>query len=405
MPREGVWIRERGQAQAHSAARRGRASMLQYWTRPQYYTMAHPPALLTWHRTSFLIFAFTLQLLLLHHHMLYTFTHPRQDSYMLLLLEVLGCARRYLVAGYAKLQPLATRAGITASTLFLGFVVALYSMAGISMLWHAFFSGRPLVDMVLLLPPLIAVAHDPGLDSSSWQGAHFAEHVRALILDSAEVAFYVGALPSIFARNDFILHEHHESYRVALLTFCNCLVLELLELLCSITPERIEGWRDASPAGGVELPAPLAAHADGSAAAAMAIVAGGSASAGRAAGASSLGKRGSGGGGGSGGAAGLAARGARRGGAVADDCPHDEGKPELGRSELLRFYLENTDRVHMAIVYGQSAVVCVLLAHFLHTHHWRSHAVTLVSNYGLLCLCVLFRKRSRERASATAAAS
>jgi hypothetical protein len=41
----------------------------------------------------------------------------------------------------------------------------------------------------------------------------------------------------------------------------------------------------------------------------------------------------------------------------------------------------------------------------LHTHHWRTHAVTLVSNYGLLCLCVLFRKHSRERASATAAAS
>jgi hypothetical protein len=388
--------------------------MLQYMTRPQYYAMAHPPALLTWHRTSFLIFAFTLQLLLLHHHMLYTFTHPRQDSYMLLLLEVLGCARRYLVAGYAKFQPLAKRAG---TTLFLGLVAALYSIAGISMLWHAFFSGRPLVDMVLLLPPLIAVAHDPGLDSNSWQGAHFAEHVRALVLDCAEAAFYVGALPSIFARNDFILHEHHESCRIALLTFCNCLVLELLELLCSITPERLqlEGWLDASSAGGAELPTPSAAHADGSAAAAMAITSGGSASAVpsscRAAGASSSGKRASGGGSGSGGAAGMAAgmaaRGAKRGGAVvvADDCPHDQGKPELGKSELLRFYLENTDRVHMAIVYGQSALVCVLLAHFLHTHHWRTHAVTLVSNYGLLCLCVLFRKHSRERASATAAAS
>lgn len=384
--------------------------MLQYMTRPQYYAMANPPALLTWHRTSFLIFAFTLQLLWLHHHMLYTFTHPRQDSYMLLLLEVLGCARRYLVAGYAKFQPLAKRAG---TTLFLGLVAALYTIAGIGLFWHAFFSGRPLVDMVLLLPPLIAVAHDPGLDSNSWHGAHFAEHLRALVLDCAEAAFYVGALPSIFARNDFILHERHESCRIALLTFCNCLVLELLELLCSITPERLqlEGWLDTSSAGGAELPTALTAHADGSAAAAMAIAPGGSASACRAAGASSSGKRASGSGSGSGGAAGMAAgmaaRGTKRGGAVvvADDCSHDQGKPELGKSELLRFYLENTDRVHMAIVYGQSALVCVLLAHFLHTHHWRTHAVTLVSNYGLLCLCVLFRKHSRERASATAAAS
>ena len=62
--------------------------------------------------------------------------------------------------------------------------------------------------------------------------------------------------------------------------------------------------------------------------------------------------------------------------------------------ELLLLYLEHADWVHMAIVYGQSLVVCALLVGFLYTHHWRSHAITLVSNYGLLYLCVLFRKHA-----------
>ena len=89
-----------------------------------------------------------LMALFLNHHHLYTFSHPRRDSYMLLLLEAVVCARRFAVAGVVRAQAAAAASGLPPSLPVFGGAVMVASFVAAWM----FTSGRPLFDALLLVP-------------------------------------------------------------------------------------------------------------------------------------------------------------------------------------------------------------------------------------------------------------
>lgn len=304
-----------------------------------------------WVLSSLLLFAFQLHLLLLHHHHLHTFTHPRRDSYVLLLLEIMLCARRFIVAGLVRAQVLAARSSLPQLLPAVGAHAAVCSYV---IVWMTK-SGRPFMDALLLLPPIIAVAHDPALDQASYRSASFAEQVRALLLSSMEAAFYVGALPSIFARNEPILHEPTESYRIACLTFLNCLVLELLEIVRRLDVTR--PLRDVVSADELQSITALGRAAQDAPARGRSMAA----------------KR------------------------AAASPPAEEAPALMDDAQLLIWYIQNADHVHMAIIGVQSSLVILLLMGFLYTQHWRSHAVSLLANYALLYLCVTHRASRMQK--------
>jgi len=333
------------------------------WTAPS-------PVLLGWFGSTTLHFMCQLLLLLLHHHFLHTYAHPRVDSFVLLLLEVVLCARRFIMAGILRAQQTTTRVGLPPA---LPAVAVLTALLVYVYIWIRA-SERPMTDALLLVPPVIAIAHDPALDAVGWKSASFDDQVRALLLGCIETAFYVGALPSLFARNEAILHERAESYRIAALTFANCAVLELLELFGSVDRERVLCMlKDGSLTTARESSgAALAASPTG----------GGNGKAG-----STVAKRGS-----AGKARNVAAE-------VALEAEPSQPEPVVDDHQLLAIYIERPDEMHMGIVYWQSFVVFVQLFSFMYTHHWRAHAVSLVANYGLLYLCVIFRQRAARRAA------
>ena len=73
-----------------------------------------------------------------------------------------------------------------------------------------------------------------GTEVRTLDPARFPVRCRTLLLACLESAFYVGFLPSSFARNEAILHEPWETYRIAALAFANCFVIEVLELLSAV---------------------------------------------------------------------------------------------------------------------------------------------------------------------------
>lgn len=209
-------------------------------------------------------------------------------------------------------------------------------------------------------PAVIAIGNDLSLDGAfSLQAHNFGSNCRTLLLRSFEGAFYVGALPSIFARNEAILHERSESYRIAVLVFANCLIIELLELLAAVDRHGSVDTAAMSCDGSA-----VASDSDGSLL-------------------SDRQQR----------SAGCSAKGTSvaAGAVVADGRDGSVASPD--GVPLVRRYLENADRVHMGVVGAQSSLVCALLVGFLYTKHWRSHAISLVSNYALLYSCVLFRQQ------------
>ena len=221
----------------------------------------------------------------------------------------------------------------------------------------------------------------------------FPHSVRMLVLSSLEGAFYVGALPSILARNEEILYEPAESCRASILVFANCLVLELLELFSyvgehggvaeAIAASEGPGVTPVVPASGTSEAAPQECSTPRPAP--------------KPRGAGSSGKR-------AGGQASAPAAAAAA--ADADAADNASAPPQAASStstSLLKLYLDYEDATHLSILGMQSILVCTLLADFLYTIHWRSHACSLVSNYALLYVCVLFRQ-SRGTSSADAKA-
>ena len=209
---------------------------------------------------------------------------------------------------------------------------------------------------------VIAVAHDSGLDAGPCDSFYFTERLRTLLMSSAEDAFYVGGLPLIFARNEPILLERSESYRLAALVFANTVLLELMELFYEV---RIDGYCLAPDDGETDRLAAVSAT------------------------------------GVSGGGEGAH----KRGQPSAANVPKaHEGanvapvfEPPAPPEPLLVSYVNNADGVHKGLIGVQSVLVSTLLIGFQYAHHWRSHAVSLIINYALLYLCVIFRQRHVAR--------
>jgi hypothetical protein len=183
-------------------------------------------------------------LLFLHHHHLHTFTYPRHDSYVLLVLELMLCSRRFVMQLLARVQTAATKAGLHAGVAPFAAAIASCSYA---VSW-AYFSSRPHADVMLLLVagiPMCCTFLQHGLDSSqvSLDKASSANQAVTILVTSFENAVYVGALPCALSLSESILHEPAESARITCVALLNSIILGLLEL---VNDSRWLKWR-ASP--------------------------------------------------------------------------------------------------------------------------------------------------------------
>lgn len=93
--------------------------------------------------------------LLLHHHHLHTFVHPRSDSYVLLVLELMLCARRLLIDGMKHAQAAAERASMPRASVTVG---ALAVVASFMAAWFHDRGDRPITDVIFLIPPGVCAA-------------------------------------------------------------------------------------------------------------------------------------------------------------------------------------------------------------------------------------------------------
>ena len=170
---------------------------------------------------SWLHCAWQLQLLLVHHHHLHTYVHPRVDSHMLLALQAVLCARRLMTGGLALAREAATRHGLPEHLAPFGVTSAFGTY--IAAWWVT--PGRQSIqwpmDYALLFGIFCLYGHgtlltgsrqaqsvegalagsgdDDEADSTSLQGLALS-NVHALAVNALEASLYVGGMPWVFAQ-------------------------------------------------------------------------------------------------------------------------------------------------------------------------------------------------------------
>ena len=343
-------------------------------------------------RIDVVLFFHHLLFLALHLHHLHTFSHPRTDSRILVLIELLLCTRHLLIIEVCRLQARAVSAGVSiwlaTRIQWEGFVVIV--TVGIFL----YFSMHDNFDACLVfLPEVVRRLVGPALpDHAGDVDGGFAEGVQSILFTSFDAAFIIGVLPAAFARNQPILHMWSESVLIALVVFCNTLVLSLLHLLRAVhrgdafgavllarsTSDAIVVWTSPHPEMRLNLGGACYALPDVSGA--------------------------------------LADEVARsrhhvltvvypdmvvttppkpRAAASADERSDDvaASAPLPWSAKLLPLYLQHADRVHLLLVGVQAMGVGVLLVGYLWTDHWRSHGLMVVCNYLILGVCIRFRRQ------------
>ena len=300
---------------------------------------------------SVALFICKVHLLLHHHHLLHTFTHPRADSYSLLLLEMALCARPLLMLGIERLtEGRRTMFGMAPK------MTEVMSASGVLGLAFICASARPLFDgLLLLLPLLVAMCRCPAFGGCTQRKKSFYVQAWEAVLTGVEGVYYVGALPALFARNEPILHERYESLGIGLVAGANCLVLSLLELFSTVDGGRLRSE-------GVN--ADDICHRRGSSSVSSSV---------RSSAEEPVRWR-------------RNARGSHAG-------RRDKQRPDSANVRYLSWYVVHAEGLHSSLVGVQSLLVCLLLVCFLYTDHWRSHALRLLSNYALLHAVVAFRQR------------
>ena len=302
--------------------------------------------------------------LFLHHHHLHMLSSWLADPRRFVLVPAITAG---LCVGYitslgrrwaSRERPLAASIRLAAAIVpaLLGFLWA-FGDAILEMRW---------VDVLLIGQPRLL--HGWLVWSGAVEERTFEQRLHALLFRSAEAAYYICALPALFARHEPVVPERTESLRIFVVVLANVTVLSLLQLLGDPTltaDDDIFGVFGAT-ARLAEPPATAGRRPSHEGVKSSKLKQG-----------SKLSR-------GAGGAAAF----------VKSPSPKElaQRRAQDVRSSLLVLrYCGSADRLHVALLYAQSALVVALLLGFLYTHHWRSHAATLVCNYVLLLECTRFR--------------
>ena len=66
-----------------------------------------------------------------------------------------------------------------------------------------------------------------------------------------------------------------------------------------------------------------------------------------------------------------------------------------------RWVAAHLEPAYRLLILAQSAQVVLQLLLFMYTYHWRSHAISVLTNYALLYATVIARRRCCERRAAS----
>ena len=320
------------------------------------------------------------QYLSLHFYHLHMYSHPRFDTN---LLEAMLLALIWRVILHNYFQDLNVSGGVAHK---LRWVIRL--IWHLPLLFWLYYASRSYLDaFILVLFELSRMVWLREAHTLLKDSLHDSQ-ICCLLFTSAEAAFVVGILPIVLTRHDEILHEHGESLRITFLVLANCLVLSTLNYLnaynavLASTPSvgRLTSFFLPPEHGGASASLNLSALMWPVSEAAILTP-------------QQLQQR-------------TPTSKLERRSKGAKDAPTPPHSPvalaaESGyASRWLALYEQNADRAHLGLISVQSAVVCVMLIDFMHTPHWRAHAIALLCNFVILYACIAFRKQACVQKSA-----
>ena len=310
----------------------------------------------------------------LHFHHLHMYSHPRPDTNVLEAM-LLAFIWRAILHNYVQDLNVSTR-------LLQKLQWVIRSTWLLPLTFWLLYACRSYVDGGILV--IGELTHAVLLKEALVQSPHHSQ-LLCILVKSSEAAFIVGVLPAILTRHDEILHEPGESLRITFLVLVNCLVLSILNFLNEYNAVL------ASAAGDGRLSSLLLPPGHGGASPSLSIAAISCpvSEADSQAPQQPLQQR-------------TSTKQERRSPCrEAPTPPSSIALPaDAGHvSHWLALYEQNSDRAHLGLLTGQSALVCVMLVDFMHTPQWRAHAISLLCNFVVLYACIAFRKACYRRSA------